>query len=121
MDNGDLKVMPIGDILPDATNARRRDDRARRHLSASLRQVGAARSIVIDGKDIVRAGNGTLEAAQQAGISEVLIVEPRPDQLVAVRRSDWSPSEAVGYAIADNRLGDLATFDDAVLADQLAG
>jgi DNA modification methylase len=74
---------------------------------------------VVDGKGVVRAGNGTLEAAARAGVSEVVIVDPQPGQLVAVRRGDWSPTEATAYSIADNRTGELATWDQQGLAEQL--
>lgn len=114
-----VEVVPIESLTPDAANVVRRDEKARRHLAASLKQFGPARSIVLDGKGIVRAGNGTLEAAQEAGVSEVLVIKPKPGQLVAVQREDWSASEATGYAIADNRIGDLKTYDETALAEQL--
>jgi len=115
-----VRVVRLDDLVPDAANVRRRDDRAKKSLDASLRQFGPGRSIVLDGKDVIRAGNGTVEAAQRVGgIDEVLIIEPKPNQLVAVRRSDWTATEATGYAIADNRLGELAEWDEAGLANQL--
>jgi hypothetical protein len=111
-----IKVVPIGDLVPDAANVRVRDERARRTLESSLKQFGPARSIVVDGRQVVRAGNGTLEAAQAAGVAEVLVVKPAPGQLVAVERDDWSPAEATAYSIADNRIAELATWDDQGLA-----
>lgn len=120
LDQAAVEVVPIGSLTPDAANVRKRDERAMKSLAASLKQFGPARSIVLDGKGIVRAGNGTLEAAQEAGVSEVLVVRPQPGQLVAVQREDWSATEATGYAIADNRLSELAHFDETALHDQLA-
>lgn len=118
--NGDnIRVVPIGDLLPDVANVRRRDERAKSTLRASVRQFGPARSIVVDAKGIVRAGNGTLEAAQAEGCDEVLIVRPRTGQLVAVERDDWSPTEAVAYSVADNHIGDMATDDPVGLAEVL--
>jgi hypothetical protein len=105
------KVVPIGDLEVDPGNLRQHDARSDSGIEASLKRFGPARSIVVDGKGVVRAGNGTLEAARRVGITDVLVVEPKPGQLVAVRRSDWSPSEATGYAISDNRLTDLSSFD----------
>jgi hypothetical protein len=105
------KVIPIDDLAVDPANLRQHSDRSNSGIESSLRRFGPARSIVVDGKGVVRAGNGTLEAARRAGITDVLVVEPKPGQLVAVRRSDWSPSEATGYAISDNRLTDLSSFD----------
>lgn len=115
-----MTVVPVESLIPDAGNVRRRDARATQALGASLRQFGPARSIVLDGRDIVRAGNGTLEAAQAAGCTEVLVIEPAPGQLVAVKRGDWTPTEATAYSIGDNHIGDLATDDPEALAAVLA-
>jgi hypothetical protein len=114
-----VRTVAIETLIPDAGNVRRRDDRARSALESSVRQFGPARSIVIDGKEIVRAGNGALEAAAAAGSTEVLIVRPGPGQVVAVQRDDWSPTEATAYAISDNRTSDLSVFDDTSLVETL--
>ncbi len=115
----DVEVVPIESLISDVANVRRRDDRAKRTLDASLAQFGPARSIVIDGNDVVRAGNGTLEAAQHAGVTEVLVVKRHPNQLVAVKVEDWSPTEATAYSIADNRTVDLGSFEEQSLAEVL--
>lgn len=114
-----VEQVSIGDLAADPTNVRVRDERARGTLEASLRRFGPARSIVLDGSGVVRAGSGTLEAAARAGVTEVLIVDPQPGQLVAVRRRDWTLSEATAYAIADNRTAELAVWDDTALATTL--
>ncbi len=79
-----MTVVPVDSLISDAANVRRRDDRANRAIDASLAQFGPARSIVVDGQQIVRAGNGTLERFARAGGTEVLLVKPKPGQLVAV-------------------------------------
>lgn len=105
--------------MPDPANVRRHPERNASASEASLRRFGPARSIVIDAKHVVRAGNLTLESAKAAGVTEVLVVEPQPGQLVAVKRADWTPSEGTAYAIADNRTGDLAENNDVSLVEQL--
>jgi hypothetical protein len=114
------EVVPLSELVPDSANIRTHDERNRGAISGSLKQFGAARSIVVDGNGIVRAGNGTLEAARAAGIEKALVVDVDGDQLVVVRRRDWSPTEATAYAIADNRTGDLSTWNDDELARTLA-
>jgi DNA modification methylase len=113
------RIVSIDDLATDPANLRVHDERGRSGIESSLKRFGPARSIVVDSKGVVRAGNGTLEAARRAGIIDVLVVDPEPGQLVAVRRSDWSASEATGYAIADNRLTDISAFDNSALADTL--
>jgi hypothetical protein len=75
---------------------------------------------VIDAEGIVRAGNGTLEAARAAGIEEALVIETDGRQLVVVRRPDWSAEQALAYAIADNRTGELSRFNYEALGAALA-
>ena len=113
-----VETMLALDLVPDQANVRVRDDRAKSTIAASLRQFGPARSIVRS-NGVVRAGNGTLEAFVAAGGTEALVVRPEPGQLVVVDRDDWSPSEAVGYSIADNRAAELASWDDGGLASTL--
>lgn len=112
-------VVSIDDLSPDAANVRRHPERNRKAIEASLRQFGAGRSIVLDGSNVVRAGNGTIEAARALGFQEVVVIEPKPGQLVAVKRPEWGPTEATSYAIADNRTAELAEWDELELAKQL--
>lgn len=114
-----VEVVPLADVHLDVANVRRHPERNQAAIRASLTRFRGARSIVLDGNNVVRAGNGTLEQASAAGIDEVLVVEPKPNQIVAVRRPDWSPSEATAYAIADNRSSELAVWDETGLAEQL--
>lgn len=76
-----------------------------------MEQFGAARSIVIDENGQILAGNGTVEAAAAIGLTRVQVVEADGDTLIAVRRSDLTPAEKVGLALADNRTADLAEWD----------
>jgi ParB-like chromosome segregation protein Spo0J len=111
VDAPDVKVVAIESMNFDSANVRKRDQRATKTLEASLRQFGPARSIVLDANGVVRAGNGTLEAAAAAGATEVLVVKRKRNQLVAVQCDDWTAVEATAYAIADNRTAELATWD----------
>ena len=115
------QVVDIEQLQSDPANLRLRTDRNRGAIDGSLERFGAARSIVIDSKGIVRAGNGTIDGARRRGIKRVRIVEGKPDELIAVRRKDWSEAEAVQYAIADNRSSELAKWDLEGLARTLPG
>lgn len=106
-----LTVVALDTLTPSPVNARRRNAKARTALDGSLETFGAARSIVVDGDGVVRAGDGTLDAARAAGITEALIIETEGDRLVVVKRKDWSVREAIAYALADNRTSDLSEWD----------
>src|SRR5271157_5885560 len=97
----EIQKITLDSVHQDPANVRLHPERNQAAIRSSLARFGPGRSIVLDGRNIVRAGNGTLEQAQAAGIDEILVVEPKPNQLVAVKRSDWSPSEATAYSIAD--------------------
>jgi ParB-like chromosome segregation protein Spo0J len=98
---------------------RKHPERNMATIKASLARFGPARSIVIDQNNVVRAGNGTVEAAIADGLTEAIVVNPKPGQIVAVRRKDWSDTEATAYSIADNRAAELAEWDEEGLASTL--
>ncbi len=106
-----MTTLALADLRPDPCNARRRTPRSKALLDHSLSQFGAARSIVIDEEGTILAGNGTVEAAAAAGITKVQVVDADGDTLIAVRRSDLTPDEKIGLALADNRTADLAEWD----------
>lgn len=114
-----VKVVDLATFTPDPRNTRVHGERNREIIGASFKEFGAARSIVVDGKGIVRAGNGTLEAAKAAGLSQAIVIDADGDQLVVVRRKDWTNTQAVGYGILDNRATDTSTNDDDALTSTL--
>lgn len=73
-------------------------------LEKSLQDYGAGRSILIDKNNNIIAGNGIVEAAAQAGIENVRIIETQGDELVAVKRTDVDLNTQKGreMAFADN-------------------
>jgi ParB-like chromosome segregation protein Spo0J len=106
----------IADLKLDKRNARKRGQRAEGMLVASLQEVGAARSIVIDETNRVLAGNGTVAAAAEAGIERVKVVDADGETIVAVRRSGLSEKQKARLALLDNRTAELAEWDAEMLA-----
>jgi DNA modification methylase len=115
-----VEVVELDAAIADKDNARKHTKANREAIGGSMREYGAARSVVLDGKNIIRAGNGTLAEARAAGVKRLLIVDGDAETLVAVRRADWTDNEAAGYAIADNRAGELARWEDEQLRKTLA-
>ena len=109
-------ISPLSSLTPDPRNARRHDDRNLALIEAALREVGAARSIVVDEAGVILAGNATVEAAEQAGLARVRIVEADGSELVAVRRSGLTEEQKRRLALLDNRTAELADWDTEVLA-----
>lgn len=114
------KVTHIGDLTPDPANARRHNPRNIGSIVNSLHAVGAARSIVIDENNAVLAGNGLLEAAAEAGIEKVQVVESDGNTIIAVRRRNMTPAMKAQYAIQDNRTAELADWDTEQLLATIA-
>jgi hypothetical protein len=86
-------------------------------LSRSISDFGAARSIVVDENGVVLCGNGTVEAAAIHGINRVLVIPTDGNTLVAVQRTDLSPTAKTGLALADNRSSDTSEFSGRMLAE----
>jgi len=104
-------AVSIDSLHHDAANARRHGERNLDAIRASLAQFGQRKPIVVqrDGM-IVRAGNGTLEAARALGWTEIAAVIIVEDGTTAAQ-----------FAIADNRTAELAEWDNETLATLLDG
>lgn len=101
----------VEELTNDPQNVRAHDKRNIDAIAASLTRFGQQKPIVVDADGVVRAGNGTLDAARTLGWKEISVV-----------RTTLEDAEAVAYAVADNRTADLATWDEESLAlvlDQL--
>lgn len=108
----DLRTLavPLIELHEDPANARTGHDVDR--IMASLTQYGQRKPIVVNRKQAnkVEAGNGTLAAARRLGWSHIAAVFVDDD-----------PNTATAYGIADNRTGDLSTWDVATLKDLADG
>jgi ParB-like chromosome segregation protein Spo0J len=104
-----IESVPIESVSTDPVNARRHPMRNLEAIKSSLRRFGQQKPIVVDLNNVVRAGNGTLEAARVLGWTAINIV-----------RTQLKGAEAAAYGIADNRTGELAQWDETVLAELLA-
>lgn len=100
----------ISDLTLDPKNARKHSQKNLDAISASLKQFGQRKPIVITNKGLILAGNGTLEAAKALGWDRID---------VAIVPDDWDENTAKAYALADNRTAELAEWDKLVLAETL--
>ena len=97
----------IGALTPWAANPRK-NDHAVQQVAASIERFGFASPIIARPTGEVIAGHTRLKAAQQLKLEEV-----------PVRYLDLTDTEARALAIADNRLSELADWDDEGLAEVL--
>jgi len=115
----DMPVTTLADLKPDAANRRRHTPRNVGMIVNALHEVGAARSIVIDESGRVLAGNATVEAAAEAGIERVEVVDADGETIVAVRRVGLTDEQKRRLALYDNRSAELAEWDTAQIAADL--
>jgi hypothetical protein len=97
----DVKTVKIETLKQDTDNVRIHDERNIHAIKASLEKFGQQKPIVVDKNNVVVAGNGTLVAANKLGWEKIDIVQ-----------TELSGIDLVAYAIADNRTGELAVWDE---------
>lgn len=106
-------------IKLDPNNYRVHGEKNKTIIRKSLEECGAGRSILLDGEDVVIAGNGVYEQAQKLGLP-IRIIESDGTELVAIRRTDLKPEDSKrrALALADNHASDTSIFNiEAVLKD----
>lgn len=103
-----ISKIKIANLTTDEGNGRKHSLRNKAAIMESLRRFGQQKPIIIDSDNVVRAGNGTLEAAKELGWDKL-----------ACLRSDLEGNELMAYAIADNRTAELAEWDMQILVEQL--
>ncbi|SEP45302.1 DNA modification methylase [Rhodospirillales bacterium URHD0017] len=99
----------VSNLIVNARNARTHSPRQVNHIAACFREFGIINPIVINDKRVVLAGHGRLRAAQQLGLKEVptIVVKHLTEELQRA------------FMLADNRLAELAGWDDDLLRAEL--
>lgn len=98
-------AVPLSDLKPMPGNPRRGDVAA---VKRSYERFGQRKPIVAKRDGTVIAGNHQLMAAQQLKWPEIAVVYVDDDDMTAK-----------AFALADNRIGDLGTYDEQSLAEML--
>jgi ParB-like chromosome segregation protein Spo0J len=111
------KLTHIKQLKFDPRNARQHNERNITMIADGLSEVGAGRSILIDGKGEIIAGNGVVEAAAQAGITKVRVIETTGDEIVAVMRKDLVGRKKTRAALLDNRAQETSKWDTDVIKE----
>lgn len=112
----------VKDLIQDPKNRRLHGERNLQMMTEALETVGAARSIVIDEKNVIHAGNGIVAAAAKAGITKLRVVDADGDELVAVRRRGLTAEKKRLLAMYDNRASELSEWNvEQLQADHAAG
>ena len=100
---------PISELIPSARNARLHSDEQIEQLVASISEWGWTMPVLIDEAGSIIAGHGRVLAAELMGIGEV-------PTMVAC---GWSDAMKRAYLIADNKLTENGSWDQALLRIEL--
>jgi site-specific DNA-methyltransferase (adenine-specific) len=99
-----VETWPIDRVTPYAKNPRK-NERAVAAVEASLREYGWRQPLVVDRDGVLVVGHTRLKAARNIGMTEVPVH-------VA---TDLTPAQAKAYRIMDNKSGENAKWDMALL------
>lgn len=105
-----LETIAIDRLMPHDRNPRTHSKKQVRQIAESIRRFGFTNPVLVDAADRVVAGHGRIEAAKLLGMTKV----------PALRLEHMTEAEKRAYVIADNRLAELAGWDNNLLALELS-
>ena len=101
-----LVLMPIELLIPYDRNARTHSDKQIDQIARSYQSFCAINPLLIDDHNRVVAGHGRLAAAKRLGLTH----------LPTLQVEGLSSDQLAAYRLADNRLAELAGWDEEILA-----
>lgn len=104
-----VSLLPIAMLQPDKANPRIHKDRQIKALVKSIQSFGFNMPIAIDREAKVVAGHARLEAAKKMGL----------DQVPVIYLDHLTTEQIKAFSIADNRLSEMSSWNDNLLAIQL--
>ena len=99
----------VDGLRPDPANPRCHSKKQVRQIAESIKAFGFNVPILIDRDCNVVAGTGRLAACGELGMTQV----------PTLCLDHLTPAQLLAFRIADNRLTEIATWDDRLLAEQL--
>ncbi len=99
----------IADLVPDPRNPRLHDRKQIRQIASSIEAFGFNVPVLVDRDLKIIAGHGRVLACRHLGWDEVPTIE----------LEHLSDAQAKAFLIADNRLTELAAWDDRLLGELL--
>ena len=104
-----VELRPITQLKPYSHNARTHSKKQISQIAESIKAFGFVNPVLIDEDDYIIAGHGRVKAAMLLNLAEV----------PTIRLKHLTESERRAYILADNRLAELAGWDDEILAIEL--
>jgi hypothetical protein len=108
-EKNNIQWLSIDTLIPYSKNPRK-NDKAVDRVAQSIQEFGFNQPIVVDKDNIIVVGHTRWKASKKLGLTEVPVLF-MPDGI--------SPSKVKAYRIADNKLNELAEWDDELLVEEL--
>lgn len=103
-----IVMKSVDEVIPYINNPRQNDD-AVDAVASSIKNFGFKVPIVVDGENEIVNGHTRLKAAKKLGLDEVPVI-------VA---DDLTPEQIKAFRLADNKVGEIAEWDEDLLAIEL--
>lgn len=107
---GPIEYRAPGSLKLYANNPRKHSQKQLVKLMASIREFGFVLPVLIDETGVIIAGEARVTAARSLDLIQIPVV-------IA---AGWSDAKVRAYRLADNRLAELATWDQQALAAELS-
>jgi len=104
-----IELLETSLLIPYVRNSRLHSEKQIDQIAASIREFGFINPIIIDSENGLIAGHGRVSAAKKLGLGKVPCI--RADHLTEAQKR--------AYVIADNRLAELASWDNEMLKIEL--
>lgn len=104
-----IERVALADLKRNPKNARTHSNRQLKKIRRSIREFGALNPLIVDENNVILAGHGRAQAAQQEGFIH----------LPVLRYRHLTDAQKRAYVIADNKIAQEAGWDREMLAIEL--
>jgi DNA modification methylase len=104
-----VEPVPIASLTPNPKNARVHSKKQISQIAASIERFGFLVPIVVDEQRMIAAGHGRFEAAKKLRLTHVPVV----------RAAFMTEADRRAFALAENRIAQLSSWDENILAREL--
>ncbi|HRJ66361.1 MAG TPA: site-specific DNA-methyltransferase, partial [Alphaproteobacteria bacterium] len=104
-DIGPVVYRNISELKPYKNNARTHSKKQVKQIATSIEQFGFVNPALVDDDDNLIAGHGRVAAAKEIGLQTV----------PTIKITHLTPEQIKAYRLADNKLAELAGWDDDIL------
>lgn len=102
---GPVLYRDISELKPYKNNARTHSKKQVKQIAVSIEQFGFVNPVLLDDEGYIIAGHGRVLAAEELGLQTV----------PTITITHLMPEQIKAYRLADNKLAELAGWDDDIL------